>query len=199
MTVYFHGNFGLNREYMAGVLALLRKKGKPSDKELGALFDYGAPFGARYRSWLHYAGLMEQRLPLQLTPMGEVVAKKDPKLKKLTTMWFMHHELTIDPIKVESWHIFANDFLSKKNSFTRDELLMGLADKLGPHSQKHFGMGSKLNTVIAKKLIECYTADHALAALGLIEQSGVDEYKVLKSRRLGPWKTPEALEKAYRQ
>ena len=77
MTVYFHGNFGLNREYMSGVLALLRKKRKPSDTELGALFGYGGPFGSRYRSWLHYSGLIEQRLPLQLTPMGEAVVAKD--------------------------------------------------------------------------------------------------------------------------
>lgn len=197
MTVYFHGNFGLNRQYMAGVLALLRKKGKPPDKELGALFDYGAPFGSRYRSWLHYSGLIEQRLPLQLTPMGEIIVSKDPQLKKPTTMWFLHHTLTTDPIKVESWHFFANEFLPKQATFTRDDLLMGLAMKLGPHSQKHFGMGSKLNAVIARKLTECYTADHALGDLGLLQQSGIDEYKVGRPRRLGPWTTPAALEKAY--
>ena len=197
MTVYFHGNFGLNREYMSGVLALLRKKGKPSDKELGALFGYGGPFGSRYRSWLHYSGLIEQRLPLQLTQMGEVIVSKDPKLETPTTMWFLLHELTTDPVKVESWHFFLNEFLPKKTSFTRDDLLMGLAMKLGPHSQKHFGMGSKLNAVIARKLVECYSADHALGELRFIEQVGKDEYKTLKPRVRGPWKTPAALEKAY--
>lgn len=197
MTVYFHGNFGLNREYMSGVLAHLRKKAKPSDKELGALFGYGAPFGSRYRSWLHYSGLIEQTLPLQLTSMGEVVVAKDPKLETATTMWFLHHELTTDPVKVESWYFFAKEFLPKKAAFTRDELLMGLAAKLGPHSKKHFGMGSKLNAVIARKLIECYTADHALGGLSLLEEVGKDQYRTLKRRPRGPWKTASELKKAY--
>ena len=198
MTVYFHGNFGLNREYMAGILAHLMKKQKPSDKELGALFGYGGPFGSRYRSWLHYAGLIEQRLPVKLTPMGEIVVKKDPKMQNLATKWFLHHELTTDPIKVESWHFFAKEFLPVNATFTRELLLMGLAKKLGPHSEKHFGMDSKLNPVIARKLIDCYVGDHALGELGFVQQIGKDEYKVVKRKQIGPWKTPESLEKAYK-
>ena len=64
MTVYFHGSFGLNREYMAGVLQGALAKPKISDKELAKPFGYGAPFSQRYRSWLHKTGITELGLPL---------------------------------------------------------------------------------------------------------------------------------------
>ena len=51
MTVYFHGNFGLNREYMASVLAASLKDPGATGDEIAAPFGYKAPFTARYKSW----------------------------------------------------------------------------------------------------------------------------------------------------
>lgn len=197
MTVYFHGNFGLNRSRMAGILKSGLANPKLTDEELAKPFNYHAEFTKRYRSWLHKTGLVQPGLPLHLTPIGEVVWQHDPALETLTTQWLMHWELTQDPTRTETWHFFANEFLPEHPTFTRDDLLKALQIRLKPHSEKHFGPGSKLTPVIVRKLIECYTDPMALGALGLmrIDQKGV--VHSLQPQVIGPWLTPTDLVQAY--
>lgn len=197
MAVYFHGSFGLNRSHMAGILKLALNDPGLRDKELAKPFGYGAPFSAKYRSWLNKAGLAEMGYPLKLTPKGTVVWEKDPALTSLTTQWFMHWELTQDPEKAEAWHFFVKEFLPGHASFTRQDLLDGLAKKLSPHSMKHFGPGSKLNKVIARKLIDCYTEESALGALGLLRPDGKRWVYTPADHSLGPWDDVEPLINAY--
>ena len=196
MSVLFHGNFGLNRFRMSGLLTNAVKNPKLGDSDLAQPFGYGAPFAARYRSWLHKCGVTEMGLPMKLTPMGEVVFKNDPEFKTLTTQWFLHHELVTDPERSEAWHYFALEFLPKHSSFTKAELLMGIMNKLRSHSEQHFGPGSSLNKTILNKIIQVYTADEGLGQLGLIKPDG-DRYTRLKPKSLGPWRTSDALQKAY--
>ena len=59
MTVYFHGNFGLNRERMAKILYKALRNPEARDKNLAKPFGYNAPFTARYRSWLHKTGMVK--------------------------------------------------------------------------------------------------------------------------------------------
>ena len=145
MTVYFHGSFGLNREYMAGVLASSLKNPAASGDEIAAPFGYKAPFTGRYKSWLHKTGLTTKGRKTTLTPIGEVVWKHDPKFKSVVTQWLMHHELTTDPERAEAWHYFANQFLPSHKSFGIEELENGLAMKLMSHHPSHFGKGLVLN------------------------------------------------------
>ena len=196
MTVLFHGSFALNREYMSGLLDAALKDTTASDKDLAQPFDYGAPFGQRYRSWLHKCGVTEMGLPMQLTPMGEVIRKKDRKFRTLTTQWLLHHELVTDPERAEAWHFFAKDFLPKHARFTQPELVDALTEKLRYHSEQHFGVGSKLNKQIARKIVQVYTEESGLGQLGLIEKDGKDFVR-LKAKPLGPWKTPSQFSAAY--
>jgi|GEM_PF-3047351 hypothetical protein len=197
MTVLFHGSFGLNRAYMSGLLTQALAQTSSTDKQLAQSFDYGAPFAAKYRSWLHKCGVSEMGLPMKLTPFGEVVYNNDPEFKTLTTQWFLHHELVTDAERSEAWHFFALEFLPKHSTFTKEELLMGLTEKLRSHSEQHFGPGSKLNKTILNKIIEVYTGANGLGQLGLIKPEG-GHFVRLKPKTLGPWKTVEALSKAYR-
>ena len=196
MSVLFHGSFGLNREYMSGLLAQAIKQPSSTDKQLAEPFGYGAPFTARYRSWLHKCGVTEMGLPIKLTPMGQIVIKKDPKFKSLITQWFLQHELVTDPERSEAWHFFALEFLPKHAAFTKDELLMGIMEKLRSHSEQHFGPGSTLNKTILRKILEVYTDDKGLGQLRLIKAQG-DKFIRLKPKILGPWKTTKDLSKAY--
>jgi hypothetical protein len=196
MTVLFHGNFALDRPRMAGLVNLALKKPELKDIELAKPFKYGAPFAALYRSWLHKTGLAELGLPLVLTDMGKVVFDNDPTLESDTTKWFLYHELVTDPERAEAWHYFALEFLPKHSTFGIDGLLDGLAEKLGPHSMQHFGPGSKLNQQIARKIIQVYTEPVGLGDLRLIAKDG-KKFKRLSPKKLGPWKTPAALTKAY--
>ena len=197
MTVMFHGNFGLNRKYMAGILSLGLKSPSLKDKDLAKQFDYGAPFSARYRSWLHKCGVTEQGMPVTLTDMGAVMHKKDPKFQSTITQWCLHHQLVTDVTRAEAWHFFAKEFLTTHSSFTKQDLLDGLTEKLRYHSEMHFGPGSKLNKVIARKMLEVYSNEDGLGGLGLIRQEG-KSFVTLKPKQLGPWKTVASLEKAYK-
>ncbi len=140
--------------------------------------------------------MTEMGLPMKLTPMGEVVLKKDPEFKTLTTQWFLHHQLVTDPERSEAWHFFALEFLPKHASFTKEELLDGLVEKLRSHSEQHFGPDSKLNKTILRKIIEVYTDEKGLGGLELIKAEG-DHFVRQKLKQKGPWKTVDSLIKAY--
>jgi len=137
------------------------------------------------------------RLPIRLTDMGKVLYENDPTLETFTTQWFLHHELTGDPLRAEAWYFFAREFLPSQKSFSMSELLAGLTDKLRSHSEAHFGPGSKLNLVILRKMIECYTEEHALGGLGLIREDGDGFVRSRAKKKQGPWHSVEALRAAY--
>jgi hypothetical protein len=196
MTVLFHGNFALDRKRLAKLVQIALKNPDYKDQELAKPFGYGAPFAAIYRSWLHKTGLAEMGLPLKLTPMGKIIVEKDPSLENIITQWFMHHELVTDPERAEAWHFFALEFLPNHLTFTEEQLLIGLAQKLGPHSTKHFGEGSKLNKQILRKIIQVYTGPDALGELALIVSAkGILQRQ--ETNEMGPWGNSKSLSEAY--
>lgn len=198
MTVYFHGNFGLNRPRMASLLQRALANPEWRDKELAAPFGYGPTYAQRYRSWLHKTGLIQLDFPTRLTPTGSVVWEHDPGLTTTTTQWLLHWELTRDPERVETWHWFVHDFLPQHPVFSREDLLQAATTRLRSHSEKHFGDNGILTPVVVRKLIECYTQDYALGELGLlVEQQGRFVYQN-PPQVSGPWQTPEQLAQAYR-
>lgn len=198
MSVLFHGSFALNRQFMSGLLERALERPELKDKELAEPFGYGAPFGQRYRSWLHKTGVARMGLPIKLTPFGEVIREHDPAFESLVTLWFLHHELVTDPERSEAWHYFAVDFLPRHASFSKEELLDGLTEKLRPHSEQHFGPGSKLNQQILRKIIQVYTEESGLGRLGLLVKDGKGFKRREPKKILGPFETPNALANAYR-
>ena len=108
----------------------------------------------------------------------------------------LHQELTTDPDRTEAWHFFFHEFLPTHKTFSKDDLLSGLTEKLRTHNEKHFGPGSKLNKVILRKLLECYTTAEALGGLELITE-GKNEY-TYNDKTKEPWKSVSDLIKAYR-
>lgn len=198
MTVYFHGNFGLNRSRMASLLQRALANPELRDKELAEPFGYGPTYAQRYRSWLHKTGLVSLDFPLRLTSMGTVIWQQDPNLEKQTTKWFLHWELTGDPERVETWYWFVHDFLPDHEVFGRNELLDAATVRLRSHSEKHFGPHGILTPVVVRKLIECYTEDYALGSLGLLRVQGNRFLYQKPEHVLGPWKTEQELRQAYR-
>lgn len=198
MTVYFHGSFGLNREYMAGVLASCLKNPKASGDEIAKPFGYKAPFTGRYKSWLHKTGIVASTRSMSLTPMGEVVWKNDRNLESPVTQWFLHHELCTDPERAEAWHYFAHEFLPNRKSFSLQELEMGLAMKLMAHHPSHFGANAPMIKVIARKIVQCYTLAEGLGHLGLVTALGPRNFDVNHVKAKGPWGSIEELQKAYK-
>ncbi|ODB88000.1 hypothetical protein A3193_03655 [Candidatus Thiodiazotropha endoloripes] len=196
MTVYFHGSFGLNRSNFVAVLQAALQNPSWDDTELAKPLGYGKPFAQKYRSWLHKVGLIEQGMPVKLTPKGAAVWSHDPGLNSSVSLWFLHHELTTDPERAEAWHYFAHNFLPKHPTFTSRELLDGLTGKLRSHSEQHFGPGSQLNKVICRKILDAYTQRSGLGELNLISKNN-NLFVRGEPRTLGPWKSVSAIAKAY--
>jgi hypothetical protein len=135
-------------------------------------------------------------LPIKLTPMGEVVRKKDRKFHSLTTQWFLHHELVGAPERAEAWHFFVAEFLPNHSRFTWSDLIDALTEKLRYNNEQHFGPGSTLNKQIALKIVQVYTEDAELGQLGLISKDG-NEYVRSEAKVAGLWKPPKQLEAAH--
>ncbi len=198
MSVYFHGSFGLNRLYMSGLLVALLKDKNASPEKLAAPFGYSAPFGQKYRTWLVKTGILENTRNPTLTSFGEIIWLNDPKFETPVTQWFIHHQLSIDPENAEAWHFFAQSFLPKNKTFTKEDLQNQLAMKMMPHSEKHFRKGSSMNATITKKLIECYTEPKALGDLEIVSQIDNKKYQFNNPKSLGPWKGPDELQNNYK-
>lgn len=198
MTVYFHGNFGLNREYMAGVLAAGLNDPQASGDAIAAPFGYKAPFTARYKSWLNKTGLITTNKGFELTPIGKVIWTQDPTFESTVTQWLLHHELTGDPERAEAWHYFASKFIASRESFTLEDLRRGLSMKLMPHDSKHFGQDAPMIKVIARKIVQCYTGAEGLGDLEIISNINSKTFKVNQPKQLGPWGSTAALNSAYK-
>lgn len=82
--------------------------------------------------------------------------------------------------------------------FSKEELQDGLMMKLRSHSETHFGPMSKMNPIIVRKLIECYTAPTALGDLGFLRSVGEDRFAFGSPKVIGPWSAPSRLEAAYK-
>ena len=130
MTVFFHGNFGLHLGRMSQIAKLASENPSMSDGELAKFFEYGAPFAATYRSWLHKAGIANLRRPFTLTEAGRIVIDFDPDFQSDVTKWFLHLELTTDPERAETWHFFACEFRKKYEDFSKEDLRRELMMKL---------------------------------------------------------------------
>lgn len=197
MSVFFHGNFGLNRQRMAEIALAASNDPSRSDAALAKPFGYGAPFAATYRSWLHKTGIGVRGRPFRLTDFGRTVLEHDPSFSASETMWLMHHQLTIDPVRAEAWHFFMEEFRPGNPEFDKDDLKTALMMKLRSHSEEHFGPMSKMNPIIVRKLIECYVAHEALGDLGLLRKTGKDSFAFGDAKVIGPWKTAEEFSAAY--
>ncbi len=197
MTIFFHGNFGLNRRRMAEIMRLGISIPDLSDAKLAKPFDYGAPFATKYRYWLHKTGIIQLRRPFQLTEMGRIVWDHDPLLEHHVTQWFMHQELTFDPVRAEAWHFFMHEFRPAHATFSKNTLQEALMMKLRRHDETHFGPNSKMNPVIVRKLIECYTEREALGNLGIVCRKDDATYRFVQHKVRGPWKTPDKLVAAF--
>ncbi len=196
MTVYFHANFGLNRKRMSSLLQLALQNPRYGNDQLAKEFGYGPPYASRYRSWLHKTGIIDLELPVTLTEKGRVVCENDPSFETLGLKWLLHWELCSDPYRAEAWYFFINEFLPKNLQFTKNDLLMGVTNKLRTHSEEHFGPGSEMNKVIVRKLLECYLEEYALADLGIIRQED-SLYIRQQPSGVGPFKSMGDLKKAF--
>ena len=194
MSILFHGSFGLYRDRLAKVLKTGLDNPGFSDKQIAEPLGYGAPFAAKYRSWLHKTGLTNQKLPLQLTDIGQVVYANDPGLTHPASIAFLHHELT-QTDRAFAWYFFVNKFLPQHTSFSREDLISALSSTI---ESRNLGNGTpaKMAGIIARKLLECYTEDYSLGSLRLLKKDGA-KFQKGEPVIVGPWTSANELKAAY--
>lgn len=196
MSVYFHANFNLNRERLAGILRSIIEHPELSDEQIAKQFGYRAPFTRRYKSWLKKCGIIENSTKVELTEFGRVIFKKDSKLKKVQTLWYMHSYLTSSEDIAEAWNYFHHTYLPKNKSFTKAEVSEALSMKLMSHHPSHFGKNAPMIKVITKVLIDSYISEKAFGPLGIVElKSGVFHRGITKMPFI--WNTVEDFVRLY--
>lgn len=141
--------------------------------------------------------MIELRFPITPTPFGEVLREKDPGFRKEPTLWFFHQQLTADSERAEAWNYFMGEFRATSSQFSLADLRNGLVMKLSAHDAKHFGPQSKMIPVIARKLLECYTADGGLGPLGLVKSHADGSYEFSSKRPGRVFSTVADLRNAY--
>jgi len=169
MSVYFHGNFKLNRGRLAGILSYLINEPKLNEEEIGGKFGYKAPFTKRYKSWLRKCGILKNTIKVELTDFGKIIYKKDSKLIKEPTLWYMYNHLISSEDIAESWNYFHYKYLPKNKSFTKSELSNALSMKLMAHHPSHFGKNAPMIKVITKVLLDSYISEKAFGPLNLLK------------------------------
>jgi len=182
MSVYFHSSFTLNRERISGILNYLIKQPELSDEQIAKTFGYKAPFVKRYKSWLKKCGVIKNSNKIELTEYGKIIWKKDSKLKKEPTLWYMYDCLISSEENAESWNFFHHTFLPKNKSFSKAELSNALSMKLMAHNPSHFAKEAPMIKVITKVLIDSYISDKAFGPLNILEsKDGIFVRKEIKN------------------
>ena len=169
MSVYFHGNFKLNRDNLAGILSYLINEPKLNEEEIGRKFGYKAPFTKRYKSWLRKCGILQNSIKVELTDFGKIIYKKDSTLTKEPTLWYMYNHLISSEDIAESWNYFHKTYLPKNKSFTKSELSNALSMKLMNHNPNHFRQNAPMIKVITKILLDSYISEKAFGPLNLLK------------------------------
>jgi len=196
MSVYFHANFNLNSDRLAAILKHLIEQPKLNDEQIAHKFGYKAPFTKRYKSWLKKCGLIKNSTKIELTDYGKIIYKKDPKLEKSITLWYMHSFLASSEENAEAWNYFYHTFLPKNKSFTKSDLSMALSMKLMAHHPSHFGKNAPMIKVITKVLINSYLSEKAFGILHIVDSF---EDRLIRKTSKNPfkWDTAEGFENLY--
>ena len=169
MSVYFHANFKLDRERLAGVLKNLIDQPELNDNQIAMQFGYKAPFTQRYKSWLKKCGILENSTKVILTEHGKVIFGEDPQLNKESTLQYMYAFLIGAEENAEVWNFFHHTYLPKNKSFTKSELSEAISMKLMPHNPSHFAKDAPMIKVITKVLLDSYISDKAFGSLAIIK------------------------------
>tara|TARA_R110002072_G_scaffold155343_1_gene305666 strand:- start:186 stop:776 length:591 start_codon:yes stop_codon:yes gene_type:complete len=168
MSVYFHVNFNLNRERLAGVLSQLIENPDLNEEQIAKAFGFKAPFTKRYKSWLKKCGIIENSVKVNLTDYGKIIYKKDRTLSKEQTLWYMHTFLCHSEDNAEAWNYFYHTYLPKNQSFTKEDLSEAISMKLMPHNPNHFKKNAPMIKVITKVLIDSYISDTGFGPIGIL-------------------------------
>ena len=159
-----HHGYDLREQWISkGLLALAHAENAPARARLFAFPEASDRFGlgpgmvAALRYWLRTTGLMiEQqpgsahgRLVPTLTPLGALLARYDPYLEQVGSLWLLHAHLTTNLLLAPTFYWFFQSFVGTL-PFTKEaclDALLSWAIKDAP--------GQHINSDVLRKDLEC--------------------------------------------
>ncbi|MGI9064878.1 MAG: DUF4007 family protein [Pyrinomonadaceae bacterium] len=175
MSLTFHESFQLERENLAKVLPLFKNDPATTNVRVAEASGIGIGTDARkgkVQPTIEYAkhcGLLVESIEnhtrrLNLTEVGKVIFQHDAWLRKPTTQWAMHYQLSKQGSEAEAWSFLVHEFLPSNVEFVRATLEDELKHK--------FGDRAKLRSINPGALLNCYLDGGGLERIRLIREQG---------------------------
>lgn len=114
-----HETFPVRTGWLSKGLRLLERQGGESfdHVEIADELGVGRNMAKSIRHWLYVAGLAlrtKRSEPVHLTPIGDLVLRRDPYLQHRATWWALHVNVVTHPDAATAWHWFFNDFTRER-------------------------------------------------------------------------------------
>ena len=183
----FNQGFALHSERLSGFVRCVAEQPLASKEDVAAYIGVNPYMIEGLMGWLYKTGLGKgNSRNYALTPFGTLVAKHDPQLQRMGTLWLLHYYLCSEhEERAEVWFRCFNAFLTFGQTFSADELRTFVEGNL-----EHTPTNTKGVESDTKELLRTYTQSTGLGDLGLLAKRG-ESFEVLAPR------TPEPLIVAY--
>ena len=177
LQLSFHGTFALKKEDLIKIIqAAAEEKGLDDNIEsLMQRTGLGNRKVGPMKSWASRAGLVSNN---GLSPEGEIVWRKDPRLVSNVTEWLMHFYLSLGdrgliqppdaPAEWGGWSYFVYSFLPQYSTFTMADLLQNSASIF----EKDFEKTQETSKNLTKNfriVLRAYTEPEAIAACRFVQ------------------------------
>ncbi|HYJ85777.1 MAG TPA: DUF4007 family protein [Pyrinomonadaceae bacterium] len=173
MSLTFHESFQLERENLAKVLKLFNNDPSITNVQIAEACGIGIGADARkgkVQPTIEYAkhsGLLIETVEnhtrrLSLTQFGKIAFQHDAWLRKPTTQWAMHYQISKLGSEAEAWTFLVHEFLPSNVEFERSMLEEALQNK--------FGDRAKLRSINPGVLLNCYLDGGGLERIRLIRE-----------------------------
>ena len=173
-SIKFHQGFKLDRVRLSTLLRCAAENEVISKKTAASYMGVGEPAAEGCIGWLVKTGLgMVLEKGYGLTPLGVLVARHDPELSHLNTLWLLHYYLVTEhDERSEVWYCAFNEFINPGTPFTREALQMYVERSLDSSPSNKSGVRDDCN-----EFAKGYTDPVALGKLGLIREVAKKTYE----------------------
>jgi len=120
MSVGWPQTFSLDLDQAQKALTLYAHEPGASIQTVSSQLGIGGPKVEGLNAWLKYLGLRDPKTR-KLTPLGNLLYRRDPSLADRGTHCVLHYHLVSNP-EATVWYETVNHFLAQRSSFTRNDL-----------------------------------------------------------------------------
>jgi hypothetical protein len=179
----FHQKFKFDRERLSSLIRYLTEVDGGNKKAAALHMGVGEPVAEGFFGWLCKMGLgHSDRGGYILNELGLLIAKYDPELMHLGTLWLLHYYLVSQhDERAEVWYRCFNEFLNPGTGFTREELQTYVERSLENTPTNKGAIADD-----CKELIKCYTQNTALGKLQVTVEITKGTYEATLSQQPDP-------------